>query len=78
METDLSEANLQSANLSKARLVQTHLDGADLIGAYLAGAEIEDLGITPKTKFDKRQYEYLVFKQLGKKKPPKPQSPPVD
>jgi uncharacterized protein YjbI with pentapeptide repeats len=72
VETDLSEANLQSANLSKARLKQTHLDGADLIGAYLAGAEIEDWGITPKTKFDKIQYEYLVFKQLGQKKPPKP------
>ncbi len=72
---DLTEANLQSANLSKAKLMQAHLDGADLTGARLVAACIEDWGITNETKFDKVQYEY-VFRRLGQKRRPKPETPP--
>jgi uncharacterized protein YjbI with pentapeptide repeats len=72
---DLSDANLQSANLSRAKLTQTYLDKADLTGARLVGACIDDWGITNDTKFDKVQYEY-VFRRLGKKRRPRPESPP--
>ena len=66
---DLSEANLQDANLSRAKLKQTQLDATDLTGACLTGACIEDWGITPETKLDGVQCDYIFMRNPTKDNP---------
>lgn len=75
IRADLSEANLQDATLLRAKLKQTQLDGTNLTGACLTGACIEDWGITPETKLDGVQCEY-VFTRLATKDDPNPHRKP--
>jgi uncharacterized protein YjbI with pentapeptide repeats len=74
---DLSQANLQDTDLSRAKLVQTQLDYTNLAEATLTGACIEDWGITPETKLNGIQCEY-VFMRLADSLDPNPHRKPDD
>ncbi|MGK7887721.1 MAG: pentapeptide repeat-containing protein [Leptolyngbyaceae cyanobacterium] len=67
--TNLNQSNLRGADLSKAILKQTQLDNADLTGAILTGAYIEDWGITPTTKLENVQCDYIYMRVPTKDNP---------
>ena len=59
---NLGQATLRAANLSHAKLVHTQLHDADLTGACLTGANIEDWGLSTKTRLDDIRCEYVYMR----------------
>ena len=59
---NLGQATLRAANLSHAKLVHTQLYDADLTGASLTGANIEDWGLSTKTRLDDIRCEYVYMR----------------
>jgi uncharacterized protein YjbI with pentapeptide repeats len=55
----LGRATMRAANLAHAKLVHAQLHDADLTGACLTGANIEDWGISTKTRLDDIRCEYV-------------------
>ncbi len=55
----LGRATMRAADLSHAKLVHAQLHDADLTGACLTGANIEDWGISTKTRLDDIGCEYI-------------------
>jgi uncharacterized protein YjbI with pentapeptide repeats len=56
---DLSGSDLTGANLQRAKLVQAQLYGTNLTGANLTGAFIQNWGISPDTRFDDIECDYI-------------------
>lgn len=73
----LNESNLQNADISRANLTKAQLDRTDFRGAILTGAYIGDWGITPETKLDGVQCEY-IFMYVPTKDNPNPYRVPAN
>jgi len=71
MGSNLNEANLRNANLSHANLTQAQFYESYLTSAILTGAYIQDWGISPKTKLEGIECEY-VYMHLPTKDDPDP------
>ncbi len=56
---DLSGSDLTGANLQRTKLVQAQLYGTNLTGANLTGAFIQNWGISPDTRFDNIECDYI-------------------
>ena len=75
--TNLRESNLQNADICRAKLVEAQLDGADFSGAVLTGAYLQDCGITPDTKLDGVNCEY-IFMRVPTPEEPNPSRQPAN
>lgn len=69
--SNLSESNLRHANLLYAKLVGTQFYRALLTHACLTGAYIQDWGISPETKLEEIECEY-IYMRLPTDKNPEP------
>jgi uncharacterized protein YjbI with pentapeptide repeats len=61
--TNLNKANLRGADLAHANLRNAKLDRTDLTGAILTGACIKDWTITPNTRLDNIECEYIFLEE---------------
>ncbi|MBD3887170.1 pentapeptide repeat-containing protein [Phormidium tenue FACHB-886] len=60
--SNLNEATLKDADLTRAKLVQTQLYRANLTHSRLTGAYIQDWGISPETKLDAVECQYIYLR----------------
>jgi uncharacterized protein YjbI with pentapeptide repeats len=68
---------LRTADISRANLMRSQIDKTDFRGATLTGAYIENWGITPETKLEAVNCEY-IFMRVPNKDNPNPQRLPAN